>query len=260
MQSEQIKKQLTFSFSRYALMCLRRVPRMLVFAPAFTMQMVIRRLMFLFTRSFCGPVIYSPVTGEPIYNIQSLVNGFAIQVVGELDGPWKKHIQETTFPIIYDVGSNMGQFRNYMLSINRHARVFTFDCWPDMAKFVPEESHVNTALGSSNGFAILTKGGDEGWTATTETGVYSGTNISRVPVQKLDDLWLARGGGKIDLLKIDVDGAEIEVLKGATSLLKEARFVLVEAADFEQITELCPNRRWTTINRTDFTGELIKQL
>lgn len=259
MESEQEKKKLTFSFWHYALMCFRRVPRMFVYAPAFTTQMVVRRFLFMVTRRFCGPVIYSSVTKEPIYNIQSLVNAFAIQVVGELDGPWKKHIQETIFPVIYDIGSNMGQFRSYVLSINPRAVVFTFDCWPEMAEFVPKESHVNTALGSSSGvFATLTKGGDEGWTATTETGVYTGKSISRVPIQKLDEIWLARGEKNIDLLKIDVDGAEIEVLKGATELLKKTRFVLIEAADFEQISQLCPNRKWTTVNGTDFTGELMQ--
>lgn len=257
MQSEQ-KKQLNFSPLRYALMCLRRIPQMLVFEPVFTLKMVVRRFMFSFSRKFCGPLIYSPVTREPIYNIQSLVNAFSIQIVRELDGPWKKHLQETLQPVIYDVGSNMGQFRAYVLSINPRARVFTFDCWPDMAQFVPEETHLNTALGSVNGgWVTLTKGGQEGWTATTESGVYSGREIVRAPVQRLDDIWQSRGAGKIDLLKIDVDGAELEVLKGAENLLKNTRFVLVEAADFEQISQLCPNRRWATINGTDFTGELI---
>jgi FkbM family methyltransferase len=253
------KKILTFSFSRYAMMCLRRVPRMFIFAPGFTTHMVIRRILFTFTRRFCGPVIRSPITGEPIYNIQSLNNAFAMQIAGELDGPWKKHIQETIFPIVYDIGSNMGQFRAYVLSINSRAVIFTFDCWPEMAEFVPKDSHVNAALGSSSGgFATLTKGGDEGWSATTEPGVYTGKIISRVPVQKLDEIWLARGGKSIDLLKIDVDGAEIEVLKGATESLKKTRFVLIETADFEQISQLCPNRKWTTVNGTDFTGELMQ--
>jgi len=257
MESEE-KKKLTFSFSRYALMCLRRVPRMLVFAPSFTTQMVIRRFLFMVKRKFCGPIIHSPITGESIYNIQSLVNAFAMQIVGEIDGPWKKHIQETIFPVVYDIGSNMGQFRSYVRSINPRAIVYTFDCWPEMAEFVPKDLHANTALGSTvGGFATLTKGGEEGWTATTEAGVYTGQNITRVQIQKLDDIWLSRGAAKIDLLKIDVDGAEFEVLKGSTELLKKAKFVLIEAADFEEISKLCPNRKWTTINGTDFTGELI---
>jgi len=60
----------------------------------------------------------------------------------------------------------------------------------------------------------------------------SGTDNSRitVPVTTLDALFPTLAC--CDLLKIDVEGAEVFVLRGATELLKHTRQILIEAGEF----------------------------
>ena len=56
-----------------------------------------------------------------------------------------------------------------------------------------------------------------------------------MPLKKLDTLLAERGLGdeKIDLLKIDVQGAELDVLRGATKALESGPFVLLETQVLE---------------------------
>ncbi|MEQ1761032.1 MAG: FkbM family methyltransferase [Vicinamibacterales bacterium] len=57
-----------------------------------------------------------------------------------------------------------------------------------------------------------------------EDSVYASvTDVVQVPVEKLDDLV----DGEADLVKIDVEGAELDVLGGMTRLLESARINLV---------------------------------
>ena len=52
----------------------------------------------------------------------------------------------------------------------------------------------------------------------------------QVPVVALDDFFKARGLPKVDILKIDAEGWDLEVLKGATKTAAEANVVLMEAS------------------------------
>jgi hypothetical protein len=51
-----------------------------------------------------------------------------------------------------------------------------------------------------------------------------------VPVVALDDFFKERGLPKIDILKIDAEGWDLEVLKGATNTATQADVVLMEAS------------------------------
>lgn len=52
----------------------------------------------------------------------------------------------------------------------------------------------------------------------------------RLPVVTLDDVLLRTGGRQVDLLKLDVQGFELEVLKGATLTLQTTPHVLLEVS------------------------------
>ncbi len=52
-----------------------------------------------------------------------------------------------------------------------------------------------------------------------------------VPIQRLDDLQLHWKGRANQLLKLDVQGFELNVLKGATETLKSCKYVYAECSD-----------------------------
>ncbi len=75
-------------------------------------------------------------------------------------------------------------------------------------------------------------------TSTDDTGD-SQSSVRTVPTVALDDLVEKRSFAGPLLLKIDVDGQEVDVIKGATRILKEkVEYVIVEATLFDQINKV----------------------
>lgn len=63
--------------------------------------------------------------------------------------------------------------------------------------------------------------------------------VERLPVRTLDEIAVEKRLPPVDLLKLDVQGYEIEVLKGAKKILREAEVVLLEVA-FQQYNKGAP--------------------
>lgn len=80
----------------------------------------------------------------------------------------------------------------------------------------------NSALGSYNGEAqlFLVDGRDTGCNSLRKPNVAEPIHPVRVPVMRLDDYLQRHGIERVDFVKMDVEGAELEVLKGAVQLLQ----------------------------------------
>jgi FkbM family methyltransferase len=243
----------TFEFyTNYAVLNLKNAWRGFLRHPVFVWRLAVRRILFTCTRRFVGNTLVSPFTGEPIFNVQSLVNHWAMHVVGELDGPWQHHIRETPAPVIFDVGSNIGQFRYLVKALNPGVQVHTFDPWPEMVHYVPQDHHRVIALSSSNTPIKLTRA-TAGWTASSDPGSSNSSSIL-APAETLDAEWRRLGCPRIALLKIDVDGGEHNVLLGGQEALAHTDYILVEAAEPEAIKKLCPFKNWTSADNFNWTG------
>lgn len=91
------------------------------------------------------------------------------------------------------------------------------------------------AAGAEVGTARLTVGRDAMNSVTSDAGASS----EEVPMTSLDNLMLQRPHGSIALIKIDVEGWELEVLQGATELLRQHRpALIVEVNDPAGLSEL----------------------
>jgi FkbM family methyltransferase len=73
---------------------------------------------------------------------------------------------------------------------------------------------------------------DESWKGHMDS---QGRKAVKVKARRLDDWW---GEAQIDLLKIDVEGAEFKVLRGATRILPLVKNIIIELHDRERKKEL----------------------
>ena len=127
-----------------------------------------------------------------------------------------------------DVGANLGYYT--CLALKQGVPVMAFEpqpqnlaClyrnlvangWEDRAEVIPvalsERPGLLSLFGASGPSASLVKG----WAG------YSSRHVQRVPVSTMDHLVSGRFAGERLVVKIDVEGAEYGVLKGATRLLE----------------------------------------
>lgn len=137
-------------------------------------------------------------------------------------------------PIIFDVGANKGQYANLINKVFKgNARVFSFE----PGKFTYSELSKNTSgikniekynfgFGSEDTSASLNYDNQGSGLASVYKRKLNHMNIDfnkeeRIEIKKIDDFCVRHDIEKIDLLKIDVEGHELEVLKGAKRMFEK---------------------------------------
>ncbi len=145
-----------------------------------------------------------------------------------------------SFKTVFDVGANVGQFCIACNEILDQSKIYSFE--PVNSTFQTLQS--NTA-GIGNIECSALGFGDEPQTInmylqelSTINSVSSHANVARhegqktqiVKIGRLDDFCKEKGIDQIDLLKIDVEGFDLNVLKGATRMLSErkVRYIFIE--------------------------------
>ena len=156
----------------------------------------------------------------------------------------EKSLSSSDAPTVVDVGANEGDYSSAVLEANKSARVFAFEPHPETYSRLSSRMSsaknffaANSACGSVSGSVILYDhaGGTGTEHASLHRGVFERIYESPatqyvVNVTTLDQFALDRGINLIHLLKIDTEGNELEVLKGAAVLLRERR---IRAIQFE---------------------------
>ena len=143
-----------------------------------------------------------------------------------------------------DVGGHVGYLSLIMARlVGPQGRVVSFEPVPQTCKALEENIQLNglnnighecAAVGNSEGTLelVCTKGQELSWTASSVGYSVPGEQMRiSVPVVTLDH-YLQRRALRPNLIKIDVEGAELSVLRGARRTLQEIRpVVLVEIHD-----------------------------
>jgi FkbM family methyltransferase len=140
---------------------------------------------------------------------------------------------------IFDVGANVGQTTAALSKTFPRARVFAIEPSPDAfhalsARYQsqPNIELQNIAFGETNGscefFMNSCSETNSLLPATPEAAQWFGELVrakqrTTVPVQRLDDFCADRKITQIDLLKMDTQGYEAHVLRGAEGMLREKR-------------------------------------
>ena len=136
---------------------------------------------------------------------------------------------------VFDVGANLGLMAIPVLNACASCRVVSFEPSPNSLSFLRQTMSgaafgdrwvlIDKALSDRSGELDFTVGSPED--ALFE-GFRSGDHIAAartipVKVSTLDDEWRALGRPRVSAVKIDVEGAEQQVLDGGRALLAEQR-------------------------------------
>ena len=146
-----------------------------------------------------------------------------------------------------DIGANVGIFSVVMgADVGRSGRVFAFEPAPGNIVRLKKNLERNgldhaqlfpCALGEADGQMTLHLATDPAYPSLLEvqSGLADGTSVS-VPVRRLDAVWEEAGRPRIGFVKMDVEGAEAAVIRGATGLLGTCHpTMLIEANSAEQL-------------------------
>lgn len=167
-------------------------------------------------------------------------------------GEWELELihasmQHYTRGAFYDVGGSIGL---YAVALGRHCRtsngfVRTFEPFPANLERLQEnltlndltDQHVRihaTALNDEPGIlrvALVADGLPGNAKVVQQGGV-------EVPVRTLDDIWIENGREDVGFIKIDTEGFDGQVLRGAKSLLHECRPNMLVEFNRERMTNL----------------------
>jgi FkbM family methyltransferase len=154
---------------------------------------------------------------------------------------------ETTHaaPRILDCGANVGLASLFYKRRYPAARITAFEADPTIAALLAHNLRANgaadvevvaAAVWTETGeISFQADGADAGAVASSGDGRSVGT--VRVPAIRLADRLV---GERIDLLKLDIEGAEVAVLIDCASALQNVNAILLEVHEFDPNRRTCP--------------------
>lgn len=132
--------------------------------------------------------------------------------------------------IILDIGANFGYFSLFFSIKSPEGNVHAFEPIPASKKLLDKHlaknniTNVSTfEAGISNEIGSIEFTHSENLAANTyksESPIYSNSKKIKVKVTTIDEFVKLKNLEKLDFIKIDVEGAELDVLKGAEKTLK----------------------------------------
>lgn len=152
---------------------------------------------------------------------------------------------------VFDIGANCGMFTIKYAQEGAHVYAFepNPDCFRRLAKAVGRNklrsrvSLYNLALGAESGFGTMDVPSSHLYAQGTPAGIVVRQEDQEIPstlsvnIVKLDKMTEMLNLDYIDLVKIDVEGAEIDVLRGAPQTLAKADRMIVEYHSYALLQE-----------------------
>lgn len=146
----------------------------------------------------------------------------------------------------FDVGANIGLFSLVLAqAVGSSGTVIAFEPLPSNAGRAEANLNLNrlsnaqvlvTAVGAEDGVGQLNMAEDPAYPSIQCVAENQGTGqCLRVPIARLDTVWRQMGSPSVKCVKIDVEGAELEVLQGATDLLLSCRPLLILEANGKDV-------------------------
>ena len=152
--------------------------------------------------------------------------------LADLKGTAKKWREEGLTPLIIDAGANVGYSSLYLSRLFPSELVLAIEPDPQCFKILgrhvrnhPLIRPVNVALWSHNRGLNLISSSNGAWAGRVAEGV--GT-----PSERLDALTETVPNSRVLLIKMDVEGAEREVIEACPDVFAQAKCIMIEPHDF----------------------------
>jgi FkbM family methyltransferase len=146
---------------------------------------------------------------------------------------------------VLDVGANIGIFSiAFADAVGTQGKVLALEPLPQNIERLKNNLELNhfhnvqifpVAAGQVNGEVKLHLADDLAYASTIAVvGKHGNNQVMTTSIRKLDEIWQQVGSPQVTVLKIDVEGGELEVLKGAEELLKVCQPLIMAEANTEK--------------------------
>ena len=136
--------------------------------------------------------------------------------------------------VVVDIGGNVGSFSLYARQWNPNCQIHTFEPNPQVFPMLEHNTKnlgnitINqVALSDQNGEISLYQHPENTGQCSTSIQVKGGHQVS-VEMKNSGEALAGKGINKIDILKIDTEGAEVPILKGMKDLLINTGVIMLE--------------------------------
>jgi FkbM family methyltransferase len=141
-----------------------------------------------------------------------------------------KFTASSTSPLIIDCGANVGISVLYFKQLFPDAKILAFEPDPNISAYFRKNMEVNGVEGvqleekavwkDGKGIRFGVEGADGG------SIFYEGEQSIQIPTTRLRDI--LEQYPAVDLLKLDIEGAEVEVIKDCQDQLTKVKFLFIE--------------------------------
>ena len=141
--------------------------------------------------------------------------------------------------IVFDVGANTGDWAHEALTINPNIKIHCFEADPTVFKILEKRYGsddrlrlTEMAMGSKTGTMVFHSFGGRSRCGTlvpqSDIAFWQDHQEIKVEVSTLDAYALSQGISKIDYIKVDVEGFDVDVLRGAEGLMEAGAIKAVQ--------------------------------
>lgn len=151
-------------------------------------------------------------------------------------------------PVIFDVGANVGDYSSLVHSLIPSARIYAFEpaapVYEELARHLSRDGNTDTFQAFNFGFSDEQRTVDlysytvEGQAASVISSIdrrlptqvlnVEVSDTERIDVRTLDNFCASQGIERIDFLKLDVEGHEVAVLRGARAMLDRGMISMIQ--------------------------------
>lgn len=188
---------------------------------------------------WADPTIKCDHVGSTVFALQT-ASEKNIEHVHSLDLLPKEHVSyiesmDLSPVVIYDIGACVLHWERHAKRIWPNSKIFVFDANKDLEKLYIKEGkeHYLGVLSDKDGRLIdfymdpFNLGGNSYY--KENTAAYQNVKATKEVGVTLDSVVAQKGWPLPDLIKLDVQGAEMDILKGATYCLTNCKDIILEA-------------------------------